>query len=98
MSLLFSQEANNDVVEISAWYEQQREGLGLDFMQSLEKSLAFIEKNPLAVPIRISKSRAALMKKFPFQIVFMDKGDSIYIVGVIHTSRSPSVIRKRLKK
>ena len=35
-----------DIEEAFAWYEQQRAGLGLDFLQAVDEALSAIQSNP----------------------------------------------------
>jgi toxin ParE1/3/4 len=50
-----SEEAENDILESYVWYEQQRAGLGEEFLKSLDKALISISKNPESYRIRFKK-------------------------------------------
>ena len=41
-----SSEAEDDILEAYIWYEQQRSGLGEDFLESLDKAHQSILQNP----------------------------------------------------
>ena len=39
-------EANQDIYEASQWYEEQKPGLGVDFLDDVEEILYYLEINP----------------------------------------------------
>ena len=92
-----SEFAVQDIAEIIEWYRDQKEGLEYEFVSSLEITLGQVESNPLAFQLRIKQSRVALLQRFPYKVVFKIYGSIIKIIGVIHHSRNPKLIRKRLK-
>ncbi len=62
-----SQEAEDDMLEAYVWYEQQRAGLGEEFLENLDKARHAIRMNPTAYRIRYKKKvRAFLVDRFPF--------------------------------
>jgi len=96
-SLELSEFAVQDISEIIDWYRDQKEGLENEFISSLEITLKLIESNPLAFQLRIKQSRVALLQRFPYKVIFKIYDSIIKIIGVIHHSRNPKLIRKRLK-
>ncbi len=42
----FRVEAQKDILEATAWYEKNREGLGDEFLIAVENEKHFIEQNP----------------------------------------------------
>ena len=66
--LIIRPEAEQDLAEIFAWYQSQREGLGYDFLLQVEAALNFLEKNPKIFPVVYKKARRYLIKRFPYKI------------------------------
>lgn len=86
-------EAEIDIAETCKWYENKRNGLGNEFLTEVNHYLGLIAQNPLHFAIRFSyRHRFAILKKFPYFIVFRidEEKDFIYVTSVFHTSRNPA--------
>ncbi len=96
-SISFHPEAEKEYLESVKWYESALSGLGDDFINEIEITLNRIDSNPLLFPIKKFNLREAVVKKFPFIIVFelKPKESEIRIVSVFHTSRNS---KKKLRK
>ncbi len=86
-------EAEIEIAEACKWYEDKQSGLGKKFLSEVDHYLRLIAKTPLLFPIRFSERyRFAVLKKFPFMIVFSVQDDEniIFVNSVFHTSRNPN--------
>ena len=63
--------AETDLQEAFAWYEEQRAGLGQDFLLTVEVTLARIERNPKSFPVVHRTVRRALLRRFPYCVFFL---------------------------
>jgi plasmid stabilization system protein ParE len=95
MPVIFDRDAADDVREAQAWYEQRRQFLGLEFVLELDRVVAIIQERPATFPIVHRDARRALMRRFPYLVLFVDLDDAIVVVGVFHTARDPKTIRAR---
>jgi plasmid stabilization system protein ParE len=95
--LEFSSQAREDVREVVLWYRNEQEGLEDRFLFSLKASTDSLIKNPLIYQVNFLSIRSMLMKRFPYRIYYSIEDDMVLILGVIHTKRSPKLIRKRIK-
>lgn len=93
----FIKEALFDIEEITLWYEDQREGLSFDFELCLEVGINEIQRTPSAFQKRYKQVKIRFINRFPFGIHYIINNVIITIVGVFHTSRSPSNWLKRNK-
>jgi plasmid stabilization system protein ParE len=93
----FTKEALFDIEEITLWYEDQREGLSFDFELCLEVGINEILRTPSAFQKRYKQVKIRFINRFPFGIHYIINNEIITIVGVFHTSRSPSNWLKRNK-
>jgi plasmid stabilization system protein ParE len=93
----FTKEALFDIEEIILWYEDQREGLSFDFELCLEVGINEIQRTPSAFQKRYKQVKIRFINRFPFGIHYIVNNEIITIVGVFHTSRSPSNWLKRNK-
>lgn len=92
-----SQEAEDDMLEAYVWYEQQRSGLGEDFLESLDKARQAILQNPATYSIRYKKKvRAFLVDRFPYLILYVLEKKDVNIISLFNTSRDPKTWKKRI--
>lgn len=96
-SLVFSLQAQQDVIESVRWYNNQKQNLGFQFYDRLNEKLISISKNPLYYSIRFKKVRASKVANHPFLIYFKidEKNLNLIILTVLHTSRNPIELTKR---
>jgi plasmid stabilization system protein ParE len=83
------EEAERDLGAAAAWYEQQRVGLGHDFLDEVLSAFELVAEQPLKYPVVHRDTRRALMARFPFGIYFRVEQSQIVVVAVIHGSRHP---------
>jgi hypothetical protein len=62
------EEADDDLAVAASWYEQQRTGLGHEFLDEALSAFQLIAEQPLLYPIMHRNTRRALMPRFPFGI------------------------------
>jgi plasmid stabilization system protein ParE len=55
----------------------------------LDASLAAIQRHPLAYPIVFGRLRRAVLRRFPYSVIYDLSGDEILIVACIHGRRDP---------
>jgi toxin ParE1/3/4 len=93
-----SQEAENDMLEAYLWYEQQRPGLGEEFLESLDKAHQSIIQNPSTYRTRYKKKvRAFLVDRFPYLILYVLEKIDVNVISVFDTRRDPQIWKKRIK-
>ena len=85
-------EAELDLAEACKWYEKRRSGLGKEFLDEFDRRMDVIAGNPLLFAVNFSERyRFAMLKKFPFSIVYRidDDENSIVVISVFHQNRNP---------
>ena len=73
------------------WYESQRKGLGLRFINDVGNLMDHIATNPEQFSAIAWGIRRVLMKRFPYAAYFAVSGHLISIIAVSHQSRHPSL-------
>jgi plasmid stabilization system protein ParE len=91
----FRQDAETDVADAAAWYENQSAGLGAEFLDEILTTCNIIAENPQMYPVLYRGTRRAVIHKFPFGIYYRAENDLVIIVGVMHASRDPNKWKKR---
>ncbi len=71
------------------WYESCAPGLGSDFMRAVEASLASIERNPENYQVVFDSARRALLRRFPYALIYSIEPGAIVILACLHTRQSP---------
>jgi plasmid stabilization system protein ParE len=88
-------EAEDDVAAAHAHYEQQRAGLGDQFVEAVREAVDRIRDNPQMYGLFRSDVRAAPLKRFPYVVYYRDRGNDILVIAVQHGRRSTRAWRGR---
>lgn len=88
-------EAEQDLLEAAFWYEEQRPGLGIQFLDESLIIFSGIAEAPLMYPSVHRDTRRALMHRFPFGVYYRVENAAIVVVAVMHGSRDPRRWKKR---
>lgn len=94
--LIVSVEAEADIESAFRWYEDQRVGLGTEFLWVVEAGLSSIERNPEQYPERYKRDRRLVLRRFPYSLVFLVEPALIKVIACVHGRRHPRHWRKRL--
>jgi len=57
-------EAELDALEVSLWYEGEREGLGREFLDEIRATFVLIEQGPMHFPLVSQVFRRAILHRF----------------------------------
>jgi len=88
-------EANAELNAAWNWYENQREGLGEDLLGCVDAAFGAVARAPECYPRIDGPIRRALVRRFPYVILFREYPEYIAILAVFHTSRNPEDARGR---
>jgi plasmid stabilization system protein ParE len=93
--LILQSEVEDDIDEVYNWYEDQKAGLGEEFLTELAAFYGKLESHPAAFK-KIKKSyRQVALKRFPYVIIFEIIKTEVFLYAVFHTSRNPKNKLKR---
>lgn len=95
--LILRPEAEKDIAEAAAWYDQQRPGLSLQFRAALDNTFASIEQHPRLYSQVYRSLRRALVRRFPYGVFYTPRVEELVVVAVLHTARSPRLWRGRFE-
>ncbi|WP_375311880.1 type II toxin-antitoxin system RelE/ParE family toxin [Bradyrhizobium sp. A5] len=93
--ILFTQAARADLVDAVRWYDAHAPHVVPQFRDALRAALARISENPKQFTPVLKNTRRALLRRFPYILVFREMDDAVYIVAVFHTSRDPLIWQRR---
>ncbi|MBK8975271.1 MAG: type II toxin-antitoxin system RelE/ParE family toxin [Planctomycetes bacterium] len=72
-----------------AWYEAQRVGLGDEFLAAVDDVFSTILETPMRFRVLVLDTRQALVRRFPYRILYRIAGDEVVVVACFHASRDP---------
>src|SRR5215813_12941845 len=97
LPIIVRPEAEADAAAAFDWYEEQRFGLGIEFLSQLERCLERIGDFPEGNPVIYRKYRRALTSRFPYKVFYIVESEYISVVAIIHAARHPQRWRTRLQ-
>jgi plasmid stabilization system protein ParE len=89
LPVVWTPEANQDLLEGRAWYDNIRPELGECFALAVESAVETITQQPLQFPVVYRNRRRAGVRRFPNGIFFEVQDDRIVVVACFHGRRSP---------
>lgn len=90
-------EAEEDLKKVFSWYEDNRTGLGYDFLLQVDAGINFIKRSPEIHPIEYKGTRKHLIKRFPYKIIYFIEEEKIIVLAVLHGKRSPDLLKNRVE-
>ena len=96
LPIAFRAEATSEFRDAVAWYEGQRRGLGIEFVDEVERALNDIAEQPDRHAVVVGDVRESLVRRFPFCIYYRVRRGILVVLAVFHTSRDPQVWRSRV--
>jgi plasmid stabilization system protein ParE len=94
-TLIFRPEAEVEIIDAITWYEERGKGLGAEFLRAFEATLAAIERNPHQYAIVEGEIRRAVLRRFPYSIMYVIVDHELLILACFHASRNPERWRER---
>ncbi len=77
------------------WYWERNQDAALAFRAEVKRVLASVERDPLRWPHYLHGTRRALMRGFPYLIVFKVEPSEVIVVAISHQSRKPGYWKRR---
>lgn len=94
--LRFRPRVADDLTVAARWYDEERRGLGNEFMAEVEATLDRIREGPLGFATVAPPTRRAIVNRFPYGIYFKPERDhGILVLAVIHLHRRPDSWRRK---
>lgn len=88
--------AEQDALEAAIWYEEQRAGLGEEFLDELDRAARALADSALHHRIRFSDLRRTPIHRFKFYgIYYRIRENEVWILAIFHGRRHPRALRDR---
>jgi len=95
LQVRFLAEAYVDIATIYDWYERARTGLGLEFIEAVDKAVEQIAQFPESGRIVRGEIRRILTRRFPYGLLYIAGDEEIVALGCFHLRRDPRVWSSR---
>ena len=87
--IIFHPEAQAEYDAAIAWYQARSPRASIRFETEVDRVLGVIASGPETYPSYDADHRFAVLRRFPYSIVYQVQPGQAYIVAVAHSSRSP---------
>lgn len=88
--------AEEEMTEASLFYESASAHLGRDFLDDVDHVINLLRNHPMLGQQLDNDLRRALLRRFPFSLIYAVEANAILIVAVAHQSRRPGYWRDRV--
>ena len=89
LPVVIHDDADIEVEEAALWYEEQRPGLGLEYVAAVGRVLLDIGDNPDLYSVWKQPWRRALLQRLPYVVFFEIEVDRVVVWAVAHAKRRP---------
>ncbi len=96
MTYRFLSPAQQDLAEAIEYYERASPGLGLEFLDEVERTVNRILLNPEAWTPVGEHHRRCRARRFPYGLLYTVEQDVVIISAVMDLRRHPETWKKRL--
>jgi len=98
MSYYFHYEAEKELSQTVAYYEDIHPGLGLDFATEVYSTTQRIVSFPTAWTKLGDDVRRCMVNRFPYGVLYREEGEQIQILAVMNLNQKPGYWKARLEK
>lgn len=89
MATRYGVAAERELADAAAFYEQERAGLGDEFLRDVRRLSGLLIDHPhLGQPVSANR-RALLLSRFPYRLIYDIETNGIRILAVAHQRRFP---------
>ena len=89
LPVVWTPDANEDLLEARAWYDNIRTELSERFAEAVEATVETIAEHPLQFPVVHRNRRRAGVWRFPYGIFFEVQDSRIVVIACFHGRRNP---------
>jgi len=97
------EEAAEEAAEAAAWYQAEKSGLGEEFSDAVDAAIDLIEEDmlpllPMSGEARALGAKRIILRRFPYDVVAIERQNEALVVAIAHRSRQPGYWRGRLNR
>jgi len=89
LPVVWTPEANEDLLEARAWYDNISPDLWDRFALAVEATVEAVAENPSQFPVVFRNRRRAGVRRFPYGLFFEFQEHRIVVIACFHGRRDP---------
>ena len=89
--------ARFELIESALFYEARQTNLGSKFLIAVEACQRVVQEQPAIGSPFDTGTRRLMVKGFPFQLIYKNYDNVIFVVAVAHCGRKPGYWKRRLQ-
>jgi plasmid stabilization system protein ParE len=97
LPVVLSPEARAEFDEAFDWYEQQRAGLGVDFVARVQEVFDRISDSPEFYEQVFLNVRRGIVHRFPYLVLYQIEENQVLVLAVFHSKRDPKIWQTRTR-
>jgi plasmid stabilization system protein ParE len=91
LPVVYRRKVGRDLAGAYGWYEDQRAGLGEEFLAAVDATFDAIERIPEIFRRVHGEVRRANVSRFPYAVFYRIDPKSVVVLTVLHTARDPKL-------
>jgi plasmid stabilization system protein ParE len=91
LPVVYRRQVGRDLTGAYGWYEEQRPGLGEEFLTAVDATFDAIEQIPEMFRRVHGEVRRANVSRFPYAIFYRIDTKSVVVLTILHTARDPKL-------
>lgn len=94
--VLFTEAARIDFTDAIKWYDAEAPEIADRFQNAIDEIVQRIEDNSHQFAPSSYNTRRAIVRRFPYLLIFREQSDVCYVVAMFHMNRNPTIWQKRV--
>ena len=95
LRVVFRRAAKGELEDAAVWSDEERPGLGEEFIREIDDAVARAAAAPQRCPVVFGDIRRAVARRFPFAVYFRVRSDALVVLAVFHGRRDPAIWQRR---
>ena len=91
------EEAREDLRGAVRYYEEQRTGLGREFVVEVRRAVDRILHDPTSYARITNRIRRCSVHRFPYDVLYAIRDETVLVVTIMHHRRRPGFWKSRIK-
>jgi len=88
--LVFRPAALKEIHKAAEWYEKRGPGLTAEFLRAVDAAVASVRRNPDQYPVVHKEMRRALLRRFPYSLIYTVSEEELIVLACAHWRQRPS--------
>jgi toxin ParE1/3/4 len=93
--IVFRRRAKNELEDAIEWYDEQRQGLGDEFLRCVEEAISKASQSPLSYAVAFQDVRRIAVRRFPYSVDYRPEEERLVVLAVHHHNRDDSELSRR---